>query len=655
MQVDSSFQDYTPHHTVNILSCIKKQVEDSTLKDWRNLSREQYPHLSPQELLAKQILNLKGKNKYCCKHLHVTSPTFALPWTNKLSTILKYYNRPTSITQSVESVNLELKGKLFTAEDMEHLYVQAGRKRSLNHLNEETSCDSTSIASSQSINELELPILGKRQHVTMTGVWSQTVEHKTTPLNTCNTLEEQETCVNSLKFQEIIEILSKKCLRHSIINTWKEEEKPPITFNKTGFLSRHVGKKHWHFLHECSGTYCNCNWHKLKNPSIERVWHRQVVPTLEDVEAVLRYQFKEGKQMVLCNVNGVKIRQLYNGELPPLDENANLPTIEDECLETSVPNTLLTKNKKRLAIIREKLIEIATEKKLFNQFDLEQEAKDLLYNYKGIIGSYQTLMKTVLNDVRSKRLDITLIDAIREQMNIKYDDTYLSDVDSWMTFSRIVFDWSAASYPNDDPIANGTRLMQQVTLILDKKTKKQNTIYLWGETNCGKTLWTKTIEELLLNVGRVTMKVNAYQQFPFNEMPNRRLGVWNEFSVSTGSVHQILEVMEGTDTCVNIKHKDLQLVKRTPIIITNNKNFITQIGNKGKAITPAEKEALLQRMLLFENLKTIPWLKCIGTKRIRPTVWKYIIEGESIDPMFGRKLTYNILNDDGVKFVAQKV
>lgn len=65
--------------------------------------------------------------------------------------------------------------------------------------------------------------------------------------------------------------------------------------------------------------------------------------------------------------------------------------------------------------------------------------------------------------------------------------------------------------------------------------------------------------------------MNRYSQFPFNNCLNKRVLHWDEPNYEPSAEEMIKTMLSGDETSANVKYQNIQVIKRTPIIITANR------------------------------------------------------------------------------------
>lgn len=108
--------------------------------------------------------------------------------------------------------------------------------------------------------------------------------------------------------------------------------------------------------------------------------------------------------------------------------------------------------------------------------------------------------------------------------------------------------------------------------LLNRSNGKQNCLQLLGPANSCKTTFVQIISEFCICTGKIA-NFNRYSQFPLQNCVNKRLLYWDEPDCEASGLETI-KILFGGDTCpANIKYKDHQLITKTPVIVTANRNI----------------------------------------------------------------------------------
>lgn len=108
---------------------------------------------------------------------------------------------------------------------------------------------------------------------------------------------------------------------------------------------------------------------------------------------------------------------------------------------------------------------------------------------------------------------------------------------------------------------------------LNRTSKKKNAVFIRGVPSSGKTYFARVVREAMLISGQV-VNMNCRSQFPLNNCTNKRILYWDEPSCDPSSTDQLKTMFSGDDTSANLKYRDHGTIRRTPVLITGNKDFL---------------------------------------------------------------------------------
>lgn len=108
--------------------------------------------------------------------------------------------------------------------------------------------------------------------------------------------------------------------------------------------------------------------------------------------------------------------------------------------------------------------------------------------------------------------------------------------------------------------------------VLEKLVPKLNTILVHSPPSSGKNYFFDCIKDYFLNTGKLC-RANKHNGFPFQDVANRRVVMWNEPNYSAEFEEQLKELLGGDTTNVSAKYKAEVQVWRTPVIILTNRNI----------------------------------------------------------------------------------
>lgn len=114
--------------------------------------------------------------------------------------------------------------------------------------------------------------------------------------------------------------------------------------------------------------------------------------------------------------------------------------------------------------------------------------------------------------------------------------------------------------------------------ITEKRVPKKNTMFISGQSNCGKSWFFDMVVAFYVNVGHVANFVRG-NNFPLNDCINRRILYWNEPSIMP-SGYETLKMLAGGDPLPTAKkYADGATISRTPLIMTSNSNRVFPSGS----------------------------------------------------------------------------
>lgn len=111
--------------------------------------------------------------------------------------------------------------------------------------------------------------------------------------------------------------------------------------------------------------------------------------------------------------------------------------------------------------------------------------------------------------------------------------------------------------------------LQQIYFVLEKKLPKKNTILIHGPVCCGKNFFIDMILNFFINKGQLN-NANKFNNFPFQDAPNRRIIFWDEPNYEAGAIEQMKNIFGGDSCKVRVKFKEECTVYRTPVFVLTN-------------------------------------------------------------------------------------
>ncbi len=133
------------------------------------------------------------------------------------------------------------------------------------------------------------------------------------------------------------------------------------------------------------------------------------------------------------------------------------------------------------------------------------------------------------------------------------------------------------------------------------KDPKKNTLCLYGPKNSGKTWLFKPLQMMCCNHTIIGSSMDGRtSNFLFMNACNKRFIVFNETHVTPDNCDKYKELLGGEQTEVDVKHKPMQTVYRTPCVITTNHHPFFGI------IDPEDRSALEARTNI-KRWNEFPW------------------------------------------------
>lgn len=111
--------------------------------------------------------------------------------------------------------------------------------------------------------------------------------------------------------------------------------------------------------------------------------------------------------------------------------------------------------------------------------------------------------------------------------------------------------------------------VKNLCAFLNYEMGKQNTWYIVGPANCGKSLFADLLQDFFLNVG-IMGNWNKHMNFPLQMCEHVRLVFWNEPNFAPEKKEDLKKLLGGDRMTFDIKNKPHGVIHSTPIIITAN-------------------------------------------------------------------------------------
>lgn len=143
--------------------------------------------------------------------------------------------------------------------------------------------------------------------------------------------------------------------------------------------------------------------------------------------------------------------------------------------------------------------------------------------------------------------------------------------------------------------------------VMDSHIPKINTLQLVGPANSGKSYLLRSIQRAAILCGEIHRGDNQ-RSFVFQEAIDTRVILMNEPSFEHTAAYQLLEVLEGLPTRVDVKYKLNQTLHPTPVLISGNFPIWQNC--------PAHEPAMRKRCILLST-QTASWLQGVR-KELHP-------------------------------------
>lgn len=108
-------------------------------------------------------------------------------------------------------------------------------------------------------------------------------------------------------------------------------------------------------------------------------------------------------------------------------------------------------------------------------------------------------------------------------------------------------------------------------LLLNKKSGKRNCLNIYGPPSSGKTYFTRMVKEAMITSGQI-LNMSRNSQFPFNNCVCKRVLLWDEPAYEQNALETLKTLFSGDETVANKKYSDFEIIPRTPVIVTANRN-----------------------------------------------------------------------------------
>lgn len=191
-----------------------------------------------------------------------------------------------------------------------------------------------------------------------------------------------------------------------------------------------------------------------------------------------------------------------------------------------------------------------------------QDDKDRLLLWRTIVtaNNFRSIFSQALTEMRNmnESMGITYIDRLVD-FQPKDDEAgkYLSVHET----ARVFSEWCEEQHISQ------SKLLTEMFTILTKKNAKINTLLLHGESNAGKTYWSKALSPFEDLTGQTIQSAD----FAWSKCVDKEVIMIPELSFTKPEqVEEAKKIFEGLPTTINIKNKEGRMMKRTPILLQCN-------------------------------------------------------------------------------------
>lgn len=169
---------------------------------------------------------------------------------------------------------------------------------------------------------------------------------------------------------------------------------------------------------------------------------------------------------------------------------------------------------------------------------------------------------------------------------VKTAITFVSDEIKTLSWEQLLQQYDESHYPQFDFCSRreGYEIIQDICRfnyidpkelyttvknVLNRNTKKRNSIFFYGPKNSGKTLLANSIIRGTFLYSTL-QNVQGRNSFEFSELCSCRAVLMNEPMITDATVEIFKNLLEGQEVSVPVKYKENQIISRVPIIITSN-------------------------------------------------------------------------------------
>lgn len=206
--------------------------------------------------------------------------------------------------------------------------------------------------------------------------------------------------------------------------------------------------------------------------------------------------------------------------------------------------------------------------------------------------STDSYIKSLIKIKKSEKLQEVKNKTIPEILLEKHEFLQLESID--VDCCRWIEYWMEE---NEIDIPN---LLAWFEIIRNKTLKKINCMVIQGPTNAGKSLFIRSLTDLIK--AEQMPRENDNSQFKLDQLPTATCAVFEEPLITPNNVGTWKLLTEGAEVTTDIKNKDKEPIPRIPIYITTEANIHNNIDKR-------ETEQLYQRLKLFKFKRGITHLQ----------------------------------------------
>lgn len=186
-----------------------------------------------------------------------------------------------------------------------------------------------------------------------------------------------------------------------------------------------------------------------------------------------------------------------------------------------------------------------------------QDDKDRLLQWRTIVTAknFRSIFSQAPTEIRNliEQMGITYVDRLNDFKIQEEKDKFLSIHETARVFNDLCTEQGISP----------SILLTEMYIILSKKNAKINTQLLHGESNAGKTYWSKALSPFQDINGQTIQSAN----FAWSKCIDKEVIMIPELSFTKPEqVEEAKKKFEGLPTSVNIKNKEARMLQRTPIL-----------------------------------------------------------------------------------------